>query len=405
MTHDCTRRELLRAASGLAFGAGWMPAIAAAASRPFRTLERARRLVLVDLFGGLDGLSAIVPYADDLYYRARPHLAVEPREVQRLDDYKGFSPAMRSLRAHWEGGRMAVVQGVGYERQNLSHFKSCAIWQHALPANGVSGDGWIARLRAQMWPLDECPELVTSIGRQASGALYSAEHPCLHFESPQAFSWIGAEDVGAAQAYTASEEAPGETVLARLRAMHESGLRLAPAVLQIVRDHPPRVEYPRGEFARRLRTLSALLRAGFGARVYSLTHESFDSHSAGLHSQEDVLREFCEGIDAFLRDIAGTSAEEDCLVLCTSEFGRRLAENAARGTDHGAAGPVFLFGRSVVGGLHGSHPSLEDLDDTGSLRHGTDFRSVYAALIEQWFQGRHELVLQQQVPVPRLIEP
>ena len=213
---------------------------------------------------------------------------------------------------------------------------------------------------------------------------------------------MGSENITAAAEFRDPPEREGD-VLERLRDRLSTSLELAPRVLEIVGTYEARVHYPPGEFATSLHTVAALMQSDFGTRVFSLRHQSYDSHSAGLRSQEDVLAEFCLGIDAFLRDIAGTQAERECLILCCSEMGRRLAENASRGTDHGAAAPVFLFGKQVAGGLHGQHPSLEELDHTGSLIHQVDFRSAYAAVIDQWFGGQHREVLQQEVEPLALI--
>ncbi len=393
-TTSPTRREFLGASASVAAATAFLPGLSLA--RPLA--ERPRNLVLVELRGGLDGLTATVPYGDDIYYSERPTLAIARDELLPFDDLRAFPNGLSDLLKLWESGRMALIEGVGYPHASMSHFKAAAVIHSALPNGRVSRDGWISRLRSKLWPDDRLVETITHVGENVPTSIQSTKRPALSFAGPDSLVRMNRSLAkSSAKALNASSRESGDGgLLDRIRTTMDEVSALGPRILEITRQYETNASYPRGDFGDSLRTVAGLMEAGFGTRIYSISHGSFDAHSSGCACTMDVLVEFAQGVHAFLTDLEGRSAAQDCVVVAYSEFGRRVAENASGGTDHGAAGSIYVFGDKIHPGLHGQRPSLADLDENGNLKHSVDFRQVYAAIIEQWFGGDSKAVLGEQ---------
>lgn len=366
-----------------------------------------RTLVLLQLSGGNDALSMVVPWADDAYHSARPSIRITQREVQKLDDYRGLHPELKQLRALWDEGRMGIVEGCGYPTPNRSHFKSMEIWHAASLQGRLAGDGWIGRLCEAAFAKEESPELVVHVGAAAPYSVFSRTHPAVVFQTPHSYKWVASEmedkDLyrSAGEDRDAKDERPadagGRRVLQHLRGVltdaNESSLRIRRAAA----EYEPRLAYPEGDLGEVLKVAAALVSARVGTRVISVELGGFDTHNNQRPTHDAVMRKLDAGLGAFLRDIHDTAAGREVLVVCFSEFGRRVKENGSKGTDHGVAAPMLVFGTRVRGGLYGKHPSLTELVD-GDLAMTTDFRSVYATVAERWFRADPEKVLGAQYP-------
>jgi uncharacterized protein (DUF1501 family) len=363
-------------------------------------------LVLVELAGGNDGLNTLVPYADDAYYAQRPKLQVARDTVLPLSDELGLSPHLSRLRGIFDDGRMAVVRGVGYPNPVYSHFKSFEIWHTAHLDGRAAGDGWIARLRAAAWGRDPRPELVVHVGSDQPYSLHSSKHGVLSFEVPEKYLWVGESEgrrsYRAAGDMTETGNAAANegrnAVLSRLYRTLRQAQSTSPRILEATDADEPGVEYPAEPFARSLRTIAALIEARMGTRIFSVQLEGFDTHAAQIKRHAELLQTLDAGLSSFLTDLKGRSSSRNVLVAVVSEFGRRVKENHSRGTDHGSAGLSFLLGERVKGGLYGEQPSLTKLDEDGNLVFNTDFRSVYATLVEDWFGVPQREVLWEEHP-------
>ena len=348
-----------------------------------------RSLVLIQLSGGNDGLSTIVPCGDDAYHRARNATHIATEDVLRLDDYRGFHPALERLHTRYSEGGVGVIQGVGYADPSRSHFKSMDVW-HSASARGRSvGEGWIGRVCRAVYHEDASPERVVHIGGNTPYSLFSTLHPPLAMTAPRSYRWIENEDeLGrmSARSETTTSEATGREASLRLlrRAMRDAHAS-SQAIRSAVASYRPHARYPAQPFADDLRTAAALIHAGLGTRVVSIELGGFDTHGDQRNRHDRLMRTLDTGLAAFLEDMEESEVGRETLVVVFSEFGRRVAENASRGTDHGCAGPMLVAGSAVKGGLYGAHPSLTELDE-GDLVYTTDFRSVYASAIE-WVFG------------------
>lgn len=399
-TRDVTRRGFLASTVGALSAPAFFPGLSLQGSKP----ERRPTLVVIELFGGIDGLDVLVRHREDAYYRSRPTIAIPKSELLRVDDDRGLPRHFAGLHELWSEGRVRFVDGVGYPNSTRSHFAARTVWGAGYPNHSGRANGWLTRLRDHLWPEETRPELLVHVGPDLAPSMQSSLRPVLAFDRPDGLDWIASSPGrGAGAPLEVPEEEDVPDILRDLRSTESNAARLGPELRRLLEIYEPKVEYPKTEIGERLRVVAAMIQGGADTRIYSLQHRSYDAHSIRLGRGSAVPGEFDRAIHAFLRDLEGTSAFENTLVLCHSEFGRAVAENSARGCDHGAAGLMMLLGGKLAGGLSGESPSLDELDANGALVPTSDFRRVYAAVIEQWFRAEHEPVLLERLDVPELI--
>jgi uncharacterized protein (DUF1501 family) len=405
------RREMLAscgAAAGLALlSSRAQGAVRVLASPALAPQGAARTLILLQLSGGNDGLDTVVPYADDVYQRLRPTLARKKSETLPIDEYRGLHAGLPKLRKLLDAGRLAIVEGVGYPDPIRSHFQALDVWHTADHRGRDAGEGWIGKLCDAAFADNADPNLVVHIGANVPYSLHSTTHPPAAFVLPQSYRWAG--DPSATAAYEKAgagedgggggegkDEKPkkreGESSLEFVRRVLADGQSSSQQVRRAVARYATSVDYPRDALGAALRDVAALLEGRVGTRVFSVELSGFDTHTDERGRHENLLKQLDAALGAFVEDLGRSEAGRNAVVLVFSEFGRRVAENGARGTDHGVAAPVFVLGHQVRGGLHGKHPSLERLDE-GDLVHTTDFRSIYAAVVRRCFAIAPEKVL------------
>ncbi len=378
-----------------------------------------RVLVLVQLTGGNDGLSTVVPFGDDAYGRARTSTRIAADSVLKIDTYRGLHPDLKGLKRHYDAGRVAIVEGCGYPDPIRSHFKSYEIWHTASTRGRSAGEGWIGKLAGVAWAEDETPELVVHVGGTAPYSVYSLAHPPVIFQTPQTYRWISPE-TDDLEAYRKAAEEDSERLVEtrrqksnRTKTGSEAAIDRLRGVLADANDSSARIRraavayqtsanYPGDDLGESLRVVASLLEARIGSRVVSVELGGFDSHNNQRAQHDGRMKSLDGALAAFLDDLEGRSVKDDVIVVVFSEFGRRVQENGSRGTDHGTAGPMFVLGSKVKGGLHGKHPSMTDLD-AGDLKFTTDFRSVYATAIERWFGADSSKVLGAKYPMLPLV--
>jgi len=341
-----------------------------------------RVLVVVQLGGGNDGLNTVVPHRQDAYARGRPTLALPRAGLHALDDDHGLHPSLSGLGELFAEGRLTVIQGVGYPEPNRSHFRSMEIWHTADPLHPPAGVGWLGRLADQIVRTQPGAMPGLHVGDEdlplaLMGESYFA--PSVRDEQGLRLRQLPGLDEARATRLGA-RAASGE--LAFLRTAAASAYRAAERMERAATSRPA-VDYPDLALARKLRLVAQLVRGGFDARLFLVTLGGFDTHARQAAFHAALLDELSRSLTAFQRDLEHDGAARRVATLVFSEFGRRTAENASRGTDHGAAAPVFLLGGPGPGGLLGTAPDLEHLVD-GDVPHTTDFRALYAALEHGW---------------------
>ncbi|MEM7220588.1 MAG: DUF1501 domain-containing protein [Pseudomonadota bacterium] len=340
-----------------------------------------RILVVVELSGGNDGLNTVVPHGDDAYYRARPGLGIRRDALLPLDDHFGFNPGAVGLQRLWQRGELAIVHGCGYDDPSYSHFTSMNFWHTGAPNSGRR-DGWLGRLADQLAPAAP-PNFIVNIGAAQSLAVRSNRHVPVVFDDPQRFGRRALASQRDALE-TIPDGAAANASAQFLRDVARGGRAAAAEIRAAWRDYKTPVDY--GLAPLDLPKVAACIASGFPARVYyvSFRNNAFDTHvqQAALHRR--LLSYAADAIHAFVRDLDRQGLGERVTLLAFSEFGRRVGENANRGTDHGSANLMLVAGSAVRGGHYGRPPDLEDLDGTDNLRHTTDFRRVYATAAGPW---------------------
>lgn len=408
-TFPATRREFLRNSGrgiGLLAFSHFAPAFLVNAARAQAPLpERDRSiLVLVQLAGGNDGLNTVVPFSDDAYYNLRPQLGIKPRDVLRLNDHLGLHASCSELHRLFQDGQLSVVQNVGYPNPNRSHFRSTEIWETASSAEDFAATGWIGRY------LDN-----TCAGTPAS----AEEDPAaVHLTTETPPTYIGADDhplfgiaarAGGALrrgrratpadllgAFARAEDDdhehpdPNHTFLRQTTMNALVTERRVDAALDRYR---PASTYPGNPFARSLQNVAALIASGFSTRVYFVSLGGFDTHANQLNQHQTLLQTLSSGLAAFQSDLTAHGLADQVLTATFSEFGRRPAENESGGTDHGTAAPLFVMGTKLRQPLVGTAPDLKLPSRKSDLTYSTDFRAVYATLLDRWLQADANTVL------------
>ncbi|MAE59979.1 MAG: hypothetical protein CMJ49_01330 [Planctomycetaceae bacterium] len=398
-----TRREFMGRSLAVVSTAATIPAFvqrsAFAIEQPDSVRHTAQRpgvpedriLVVVQLGGGNDGLNTIVPYGTDDYYQMRPQLAVPRGEVLKLNgaDGIGLHPQLNSLMRLYDDGLVAAIQGVGYPNPNRSHFKSMDIWHTGEPRRG-QGYGWLGRYFDNTCEGAPDPNLCVAVGDQAPLAAQGAKVQPVAFQDERLFRWAGSDlhdDVAASyerinRAGPVEDVAEGSTASFLMRTALDA--QVSSDRIRAAARTAPLVNYPRDQMGQSLKMVGSMIRAGLPTRVYYTSMSGFDTHAGQQWRHGNLLRQFSAAVAALYRDLKRQGNEKRVLIMSFSEFGRRVRENASGGTDHGTAAPMFLIGAPVRGGVHGGHPSLTQLDDNGDLKYHTDFRQVYAAILERW---------------------
>ncbi len=377
---NSTRRDLLKALGALGVSAGLplSPALAAANNDK-------RILVVVELSGANDGLNTLVPYADDAYYRLRPRIGLPADKLRKIDDRYGFNPSMLGFEKLYKEGKMAIVHGCGYAQQSLSHFQSMAYWHTGVP-NAGERFGWLGRVADAIDP-QLTPNFLVNIDERQSLAVQSERHVPVVFDEPERFARKGLRQSRPLLDHPAAgdRENAARTYLDEVAKSAREASQLVRAAWDAYKTP---VDY--GILSLDLPKVAAMINAGMTSRLFYVSYRrnAFDTHVHQNEQHGRLLSYTSDAIAGFMKDMERIGRADDVTVLVFSEFGRRAAENTSLGTDHGTANHMYVIGKPVQGGHYGAVPLLTDLDEDGNLRFTTDFRRVYATVIEGWLGHR-----------------
>jgi uncharacterized protein (DUF1501 family) len=357
-------------------------------SRSFLNIQaiNGKVIVLLQLSGGNDGLNTIIPFEDSIYYNKRPSLGIKKEEAIKLNNLTGMHQSLQPLKALYDDGMMAVVQNVGYDSPNRSHFRSTDIWLSASDSNVVIDDGWVGRYLAKVLP-DHNPinpdhPMAIQIGSTQSALL---ECTCqgtmgISFESPNQFYQL-------INGSTADNDPPPDTVagnqLKYIKEIAALSIRYAEVIKEKADSVVNLATYPDTRLGRQLAIVAELIAGGLETPVYLTSLGGFDTHANQATSHANLLTGVAQSIEAFQTDLKLLGIADKVVLMTFSEFGRRVNQNGSAGTDHGTAAPLFVIGRNVNGGIYGANPDLTDLDNSGDIKHKYDFRQLYATLLTQ----------------------
>ena len=350
-------------------------------------------LVIVQLTGGLDFMNTLIPYTEGAYYDSRPHVGIPQDQVLPLSEESplGFHPAASRLKGLYDGGDLAVVQGIGYPNSSRSHFRGMDIW-HTCEPDVISTEGWIAKLVRELDSGSENPLTAVSFGRGLPRAC--------------AAPGVTVTSVGNLDAYglmtSIEQEQEREANLDLFRRMYTPAvgagmvrdylgrtgrdvLAGADVLAEVPGQYTSTVEWGTNPIASALRDVARVHTAGLGTRVFYTQHAGYDYHSHQPGAHDRLLGELSGALSDFLTDLRNHNASENVSVLVFTEFGRRIRDNGS-GTDHGSGGGAYILGDRVQGGLYGEYPSVKQKDwlNGEDLKHTIDFRGIYGTMLEQW---------------------
>lgn len=390
LVNGCSRRELLRQGlHGIGVSAG-LPLLLGRASRALaaEAKQSDRILVVVELSGGNDGLNTVVPYRNDEYYRVRPNLGIPKDKAIAISDDAGFHPSMVGFERLYKDGQMAVVEGCGYPNPSLSHFSSMGYWHTGVPNSGEAL-GWVGRF-ADAYKRERTPNTIINIASSQSPAVRGETHSPLVFDDPAQLRRQGSDAELTTLERFANERESSNSALSFLRQTAQNAADGGALVRDAWASYRTPVDYGLGiGVATDLRKVAALIDAKLPTQIYYVSYRgnAFDTHVHQADLHERLLMYTADAVNGFMKDLDRIGRRQDVGVMMFTEFGRRVEENASQGTDHGTASPMFVIGDGVKGGFYGKAPSLTDLDD-GNLKMTTDFRRVYATMIEEWMGNR-----------------
>jgi uncharacterized protein (DUF1501 family) len=348
-----------------------------------------RVLVIVQLDGGNDGLNTIVPAQDANYFNARGALAIN--DSLKLNDTLGWHPMLGKFKTMYDEGNCAVVQNVGYENPNRSHFRSTDVWFSGSDSQSVLDDGWLGRyldIANPNYP-DVAPEhpLALKIGTTTNLMIEGPNVTMgMAIADPEVFyQIISGTDIS--QGDPPDLSTPGGQELAYIRQIAVEANTYATPVREAANTAANHDVYPteRNTVADQLKIVARLVAGGLETPIYITRQGGYDTHASQETRHEDLLETLSEGIGAFFQDLKLHGVDDRVVLMTISEFGRRVKANGTAGTDHGTTAPMLFFGPQVNGGVFGNNPDLANLDRRGDYVYQYDFKQTYASVLEQWF--------------------
>lgn len=407
-----SRRSFLRqlGAAGVVSLGGTPPAFLSRAARAAQKhtdqTNNGRILVLVQLAGGNDGLNTVIPHGDPEYAKARPGIGISKQAVLPLDDHLGLHPQMSGFKQLYDEGILAIIQGVGYPNPDRSHFRSTDIWHSALPESEIAMDGWLGRaldltsdrhagrVPALALGTDRLPLALVGAKVHVPTVRDLAEYELQLGSDPQ-FNRDLRRDV---IPVLADRPSRAGSDLEFLRKTALTAISTAKTMKEVTSSYKSTAVYPNNGLGESLKTIVQLIAGDLGTSIFFVSLGGFDTHSRQVEAHQALLAELSSAVHAFYLDLKGHRLQDQVLLATYSEFGRRVKENGSLGTDHGAASQMFVLTPTGKGGLHGQHPSLTDLSQ-GDLKFHTDFRSVYASLLNKWLEFPSDAVLGRTFPM------
>lgn len=366
----------------------------------FQPLNTEKIVVVIQFSGGNDGLNTVIPFENDIYYQKRPELAISKNDVLKINKEIGLNPALKGLQSLYDEGFVSIINQVGYPNPDRSHFRSMDIWQTGSGSNQYWQTGWIGRyLDAQCGGKDcqiayEAIEVDDSLGLALKGekikglAVKNASRLAKATKS---------NDIQTINQFQKNDH-DHENVAYLYKTLSET-VSSADYIEQKIKKTKNSTTYPATEIGTQLKTIAQFIRSGLSTNVYYASLGGFDTHVNQKVIQERNLKMYADAIHSFVKDLQEANVWKEVVVLTFSEFGRRVAQNASGGTDHGTANNVFVLnGNLKKAGIWNESANLSDLDE-GDLKFKVDFRQIYATILEKHLKTKSSLVLEKNFDV------
>ncbi|MDG1394686.1 MAG: DUF1501 domain-containing protein [Flavobacteriaceae bacterium] len=350
-----------------------------------------KKLVVIQLSGGNDGLNTIIPYRNDLYYSNRPGISIPKNKLIDIDGELGLNENLAPLKSLYDKGYLSIINNVGYPNPSRSHFRSTDIWHTASSASTYLDSGWMGRYIDQYGKkpysgieVDDSLSLILK-GNTINGVATKDAKKMFNNAKTPFFSKV---------LETQTEAHLSEHNLGYLYKTMVGAKSSAMYIYETSKTTTSTQSYPNNPFAKQLKTTAEFINSKLDTKVYYVSMGGFDTHANQANRHARLLKTYSEAMEVFVKDLEASDSFKDTLILTFSEFGRRVQQNAAGGTDHGAANNLFVIGKNLKKpGIYNDSPDLSNLDKNGDLHYTIDFRSVYATLLDQWLGASHSKVL------------
>lgn len=350
-----------------------------------------KRLVIIQLSGGNDGLNTVIPFRNDLYYKERPTLGIAKNDIIKVTDEVGFHSSLTPLKRLYDEGNLTVINNVGYPNPNRSHFRSTDIWHTATDSNTYSQSGWIGRY------LDNYaknPYSAIEIDESLSLAMKGETMNAIATQDPKAFYNLSKDPYFKGIHNHQTDAHLSDHNLGYLYKTMIAAESSAKHIYETSKTFSSKKEYPNNKFGKQLKTTASFINSGLDTKVFYGSLGGFDTHVNQLATQKKLLSVYADSMEVFVQDLKDNGTFKDTLILTFSEFGRRVKQNANVGTDHGTANNVFIIGDQLKKqGLYNNMSSLSDLDANGDLKFEIDFRTIYATVLNKWLEVDDKKVL------------
>jgi uncharacterized protein (DUF1501 family) len=363
---------------------------------PVAASESGRKLIIVQLSGGNDGLNTVIPFRNDLYYKLRPQISVAKEKVIKLDDETGFNPVMGKFREIYETGNMCIINSAGYPNPDRSHFRAMDIWHTADITGNQHDTGWIGRYLDSECEKSERPWTAVELDAVLSIALKGQARKGMTASDPSRLKQ-NHSDKFLFELARINERMEGNVSSASntdfLYKTLINAETAADYIHKMSAKYKSPVEYPSTKFGRNLKTIAELILSGLETTVYYVSLSGFDTHADQKRIHETLLKDLSYGLNSFTKEMKMNGRLDEVLVLVFSEFGRRVAQNSSGGTDHGAANNIYLIsGALKKPGIYNNQPDLVNLED-GDINFEIDFRRVYSTILNKWLNADDEKIL------------
>jgi uncharacterized protein (DUF1501 family) len=391
------RRTFIKA-SALATATLYLPNFLKASEDVLKTAPN-KKLIVIQLGGGNDGLNTVVPYNNDLYYKARPQISIPKNEVLPLDAKLGLHPMMKEIKDMYDDGFVALINNVGYPEPDRSHFRSMDIWQSASGSKEYIASGWLGRYHDLQNSISVNDTLLLEIDDSLSLASKGNSSNGLALkDSKKLFNEVSTPFIAQlGKNYNAAADHNHDNVSYLYQTL-SSTISSAKYIYQTSKIFHSALTYPNHEFGHSMKTIAELIISGVNTSIYYVSLGSFDTHFNQKKRQAVLLKQLSETMSVFMKDMKANGKIDDVLAFTFSEFGRRVQENASEGTDHGTANQIFLFGGGLKQkGILNDAPNLSDLDN-GDLKYTVDFRHIYATILRKWLNTNDNIILGNSFP-------
>jgi len=350
-----------------------------------------KRLVIIQLSGGNDGLNTVIPFRNDLYYKERPTLGIAKKDVIKLNDEVGLNPSLKPLKRLYDKGYLSIINNVGYPNPIRSHFRSMDIWQTATDSDAYSQSGWIGRYLDNY---GKHPYSAIEVDESLSLAMMGENLNAIATQNPKALYNLSKDPYFKKIHNHHNDVHLSEHNLGYLYKSMIAAESSAKYIFETSKTVSTTKEYPNNKFGKQMKTTAQFINSNLETKVFYTSLDGFDTHVNQLKKQNKLLSIYASCVEVFVQDLKDNNTFKDTLILTFSEFGRRVKQNASVGTDHGTANNVFVIGENLKKqGLYNNMAGLSDLDDNGDLKFEIDFRTIYATVLNKWLEADDNNVL------------